>query len=269
MILEETIELLKKLHGKRLNDFRVDRIVVGVFFTGIELSDASAGVIYTPTSELHWGDSATPMAMDRPLPPRIKGASVADLLRSDGNSVLARMVTLAAVNALSAPFLTPDRYRLRFDDDVLDLLDTGRVGRLGMVGAIRPFLKRLKNIPTIEIAVVEQKEESLADDEKKYFVPADRAKEVLPACDTVIITGATISNGTIDGLLTMTRPDTRIIVTGPTASMLPDALFAQGVFIVSGVAVADADTALDMLAEGAIAYHLFKTCLRKMNITRG
>jgi uncharacterized protein len=266
MVLEETIDLLKDLHGKHLDDLRVNRIVVGVFFSGIKLSDGSAGVIYTPTSDLHSTDSTTPMAMDKPVPPRITGAPVASLLRTGGASALDRTVTLVAVNALSAPFLTPDRYPVRFDNDVLDLVDTGRGGRVGMVGAIRPFLKRLKKVPGMEISVVEQKKESLADDEKKYFVPADRAKDVLLICDTVIITGATISNGTIDGLLAMIRPGTRIIVTGPTASMLPDALFARGVSIVSGVTVTDADLALDMVAEGAIAYHLFKTCLRKINI---
>jgi uncharacterized protein len=268
MVLEETIELLKELYGNRLDGLRVDRIVVGLFFTGIKLSDGSAGVIYTPTSELHSGDAGIPMAMDRPVPLRIAGRYVVDLLRVAATSVLDRTVTLVAVNALSAPFLASPRYSLRFDEDVLDLVDTARMGRVGMVGAIRPFLKRLKKVPDIDIAVIEQKKENLADDEKAYFVPADGARTVLASCDTVIITGAAIANGTIDELLKLTRPGARVIVTGPTASMLPDALFARGVSVVSGVIVADADLALDMLSEGAIAYHLFQTCLRKINIAR-
>jgi len=91
---------------------------------------------------------------------------------------------------------------------------------------------------------------------------------VLSACDTVIITGASMANRTIDELLGYTRPGARVIVTGPTASILPDVLFEHNVSAVSGVCVTDPDMALDMLAEGVGAYQLFDTCMRKMNIVK-
>jgi uncharacterized protein (DUF4213/DUF364 family) len=93
--------------------------------------------------------------------------------------------------------------------------------------------------------------------------------DVLPTCDTVIVTGASIANRTIDDLLAATRPDAFVIVTGPTASMLPDVLFEHNVAAVSGVRVTEPDAALDMLAEGVGAYHLFDACVRKMNVLRG
>ena len=85
----------------------------------------------------------------------------------------------------------------------------------------------------------------------------------------MIITGASISNGTIDDLLSWTRPGARVIVTGPTASILPDALFKRNASIVSGVQVTDPDLALDLLAEGVGAYHLFHTCVRKRQHHKG
>ena len=75
------------------------------------------------------------------------------------------------------------------------------------------------------------------------------ASKVLPLCDTAILTGSSIANGTIEDLLGYTRPGATVIVTGPTASLLPDALFARNATIVSGVKVTDQDLALDMLAE--------------------
>ena len=58
-------------------------------------------------------------------------------------------------------------------------------------------------------------------------------------------------------------------MTGPTASILPDVQFANNVSAMSGVYVTEPDLALDMLAEGAGAYHLFGTCVRKINVLRG
>jgi uncharacterized protein (DUF4213/DUF364 family) len=54
-----------------------------------------------------------------------------------------------------------------------------------------------------------------------------------------IPTGSSIANGTIEDLLGYTRPGATVIVTGPTASLLPDALFARNATIVSGVKVTD------------------------------
>lgn len=60
-----------------------------------------------------------------------------------------------------------------------------------------------------------------------------------------------------------------VIVTGPKASILPDVLFANNVNTVSGVQVTDPDLALDVLAEGVGAYHLFGACVRKINVLKG
>jgi uncharacterized protein (DUF4213/DUF364 family) len=84
----------------------------------------------------------------------------------------------------------------------------------------------------------------------------------------VIITGASIANGTLAGLLGLVRPDARLVVTGPTSSFLPDALFRRNVSVVGASIVTDADLALDMLSEGAGAHQLFGVCLRKINFLR-
>jgi uncharacterized protein (DUF4213/DUF364 family) len=97
-------------------------------------------------------------------------------------------------------------------------------------------------------------------------VPARRAPEVLPSADTVIITGSSIANGTIDRLLACVDPASRVAVVGPTGSILPDALFRRGVAMVSGALITDADQALEILSEGGSAYHLYETCARKVNL---
>jgi len=268
MVLEETVGLLRTLHGEGLGDITIERIAIGVFFTGVKLSDGSGGVAYTPTADLHDHTCCPSMAAERPFPGRLKGTAVSDILKMRAGTTLARLVTLVVMNALSARFLTSDRYPIVYDRDALDFVDLTGAGRIAMVGAFIPFLKVFKTIPAIDLAVIEQKRETLKPDEMRFYSPAEEAPRVLPACDTVIITGASISNGTIDDLLSWTRPGARVIVTGPTASILPDALFARNATIVGGVQVTDPDMALDLIAEGLGAYHLFDTCVRKINIAK-
>ena len=60
-----------------------------------------------------------------------------------------------------------------------------------------------------------------------------------------------------EDILKVTRQDAEIAVIGPTASMLPDALFARGVRVVGGVWVKKPDELLDVLAAGGSGYHFF------------
>ena len=268
MILDETGNLLRVLLGNKAKDITIERIVVGVFFTGVKLSDGSGGVAYTPTADLHKGSRSSLSAAERPAPSPLKGTAVGDILDAGRGPILSDLVKLVVMNALSSRFITEDRYRLICDADVMELLDPRNLGKIGMVGAIVPFLRRLRGIAGIDLSVIEKKRENLKEEEMRFYVPADKADAVLPACDTVIITGAAVANGTIDELLRQTKTGAKVIVTGPSVSLLPDAFFARGVSIVSGVKVTDADKALDMLSEGVEAYHLFKTCVRKINIMK-
>ncbi|HOC46085.1 MAG TPA: DUF364 domain-containing protein, partial [Syntrophorhabdaceae bacterium] len=58
-------------------------------------------------------------------------------------------------------------------------------------------------------------------------------------------------------LLRMRRREARAVVVGPTVSMLPYAFFRRGVNAMGGILVTDADSVLDVLAEGGSGYHFF------------
>ncbi len=269
MIVDETLDLLRMLYGQEIETVTIDKIMIGVFFSGVKLSDGSGGISYTPVTDLHSATGSPSMARGRRAPVRLKGMGVREILDQPGGPILSGLVRLLVMNALSTRFLKPSFYRVVYDVDTLDLIDLGNAGRIGMVGAFFPFLRRLKAIPGIDLSVIERKPESLKEDEMRFYIPAHRAGEVLPRCDTVIITGASMANGTIDELLGYTRPGARVVVTGPTASVLPDVLFERNATVVSGVHVTDPDLALDMLSEAVTAYHLFDTCMRKINVLKG
>jgi uncharacterized protein (DUF4213/DUF364 family) len=75
--------------------------------------------------------------------------------------------------------------------------------------------------------------------------------------DVVLITGTTLINGTLEDLVGLCRPDTWVVVVGPTVSLLPDAYLRQGVDVLGGVRVTAPDEFLDVLSEGGSSYHIF------------
>lgn len=75
----------------------------------------------------------------------------------------------------------------------------------------------------------------------------------------LIITGTTLINDTLEDLLSMRKPGAKVVVMGPTASMLPEAFFRRGVSLPGGVIVTEADRVLDVIAEAGSGYHFFES----------
>jgi uncharacterized protein (DUF4213/DUF364 family) len=111
-------------------------------------------------------------------------------------------------------------------------------------------------------------ESALPPEYRKYFVPADAYKTIVPESDIVIITGQTLVNSTIDDLLDAVNPGSQVIVTGPSGSILPDILFRNGVSIIGAVRITDPELLFDVAGEGGTGYHLFEYCARKICIVK-
>jgi uncharacterized protein (DUF4213/DUF364 family) len=91
---------------------------------------------------------------------------------------------------------------------------------------------------------------------------------VLPSADVVLITGTTLLNDTLEHILTLCRPDARVVVVGPTVGLLPDAFLRRGVAVLGGIRVTDRGAFLDVLAEGGSGYHFFGRSAEKVVLTR-
>lgn len=50
----------------------------------------------------------------------------------------------------------------------------------------------------------------------------------------------------------MIKKDARVLITGPTVSMLPDAFFEKGVTMLGGVIVTKPDEVLNVISEAGI-----------------
>lgn len=267
MIIDETIGFIQELYKEKVQEITIERVVVGIFFTGVKLSNGLAGISYTPTEDIHQEGGCIRIGSVTQKTFPIRGTSALDILSFPDGGMLFHTVKIVVLNALSALFMTKSVYHIVDDRDALDLIDLGVVRKVAMVGAIPPFMDRLKKIKDLDLHVIEKKIESFRGDEIRFYVPATEAASLLSLCDTVIITGAAIANGSMETLLGYTGKARHVIVAGPTAGFIPDALFSRGVGLVSSVVVTDPDKTLDLLAEGKGAYQLFaEKCVKKINI---
>ena len=270
-LLAETTDLLHAILGPELAGLTVSRAVVGLFFTGVMLSDGATGAAATPLRELREAVCCPSSAASMPLPGKLAGRPAGDLLRQlDAPDPIRRAVGVAAMNALAAAAWGRRPSPAVTLEPGVDAYDAARIRpgeRVVVVGAFVPFLKALKAAGQ-NWTVLEQDKATLKPEELAHFRPANDAAAVLPGADVVLITGTTLLNDTLAGLLGLARPDARVVVVGPTVGLLPDVLLARGADILGGIRVTDPERFLDCLAEGGSGYHFFGRSAEKLVLRR-
>jgi len=78
-ILGETIAAIAAILGPELDEIMVERVVVGLFFTGVKLSDGSAGSCATPIKTIPEAVCCPSSAMAMPFPGKLAGRRAIDL----------------------------------------------------------------------------------------------------------------------------------------------------------------------------------------------
>jgi uncharacterized protein (DUF4213/DUF364 family) len=259
-ILIETAQLLKDKLALEYDTLTIERVMIGLFFTGVKLSNGAGGVSYTPVKDIPQA-VCCPSSAGRIFDPfKINGMRIADVLTGlTSIEPIKVSVAVASLNALSAccweKGLT-DNYNIQLDADAIDAVRMPDGNSIAVIGAFVPILRKLKGRAG-KWWIIEQDPNTLKRDELKHFIPADQSEETIATADVLIVTGVTLVNHTLEGILKVARPDAEIAVIGPTASMLPDVLFEHGVRVVGGVWVKKPDELLDVLAAGGSGYHFF------------
>lgn len=260
-IYAEALEPLHAHYGAALTEVRVSRIVVGVFVTAVRLSNGYGGVAFTSPEIVR----AAGCDILRGRTPSVAGMRAADIVSGADVGPFAPIVRLATLNALSAPVLAESPVLASSDETTLfSPLVAGR--RVCMVGAMIPLIKRLEPLGWSAMLVADRKQETLRQVTGALPIALEDLPAALATCQTLICTGATIPNGSLDDLLGHLSPQTAVVVVGPTAGFVPVPLFSRGVALVSTTLVTDAERALDIVAEGGGMYHLFSGCLGKINV---
>lgn len=234
----------------------VERVTVGDRVVFVELSAGAdtpadairAGVAHRPAGDPLPTDDRTLERLLRAVDPPA-GAESADKLT--------RALGVAAVNALSAPFLD---WRV---GDPMALLETD-VDQITTVGLFRPAFRKFDDV-TVRVIERDPIEDVPSRDGVgvETFTPEETAVAMADA-DVVFVTGSTFIYGGIDAYLDAAPADATVVVIGATASFLPEPLFDRGVDVVAGASMSDSDSVRDAVARGACGTDLHDAGLRKV-----
>jgi len=161
---------------------------------------------------------------------------LAALARAPG--LVEASIGMATINAV-LPRQGEDRY---FDLNAGEVIaEEGRGRRVALVGGF-PFVPRLRGqVGRLDVLEQRQGEDRL---------PPEAAADVIPRADVVAITGTSLLNHTLEGLLALCRPDAAILILGPSTPLTP-ILFERGVRFLSGALVENVDAVLRAVSEGA------------------
>lgn len=270
-ILAETIGIVRQRLGAELDRITIERAAIGLFFTGVKLSTGHAGSSATPIKEIPEAVCCPSSAMAMPFPGKLRGRKAAALLDEAVEATgIRRALGIAVLNALaqaaSERQANPDA-ELLSDMDAFDAAEIRADEKAVVVGAFVPFLRALRKIGADHL-VLEKDPSTLKPVEMPFFRDASLAAEVVPQADVLLITGTTLINDTLDDLLDLAKPTARIVVVGPTVTMIPDAFFSRGCTILGGVLIDHPDAFLDVIAEGGSGYHFFGKSARKVVLRR-
>ncbi|HET7011039.1 MAG TPA: DUF364 domain-containing protein [Anaerolineales bacterium] len=96
--------------------------------------------------------------------------------------------------------------------------------------------------------------------------PEEAASDLLPQADVIAITGASFVNGSLESLLHHCRPESRVVLLGPSTPF-SEVLFRHGVHVLSGAVVESPDPILRAVSQSANFHQLRAFGVRLVTVT--
>lgn len=147
-------------------------------------------------------------------------------------------VGVATLNAL----IEPPANALEVDArDLIRVRPNDVVGMVGYFGPLVTFLRQR----AARLHIFERRSAQESD-----VHPAWAAQVLLPDCDVVIITSASLVTRTLDGLLEHAVRAHELVLLGPSTPMVPEVFAKRRVTLLSGVHVVDSAGLLRVVSEG-------------------
>jgi uncharacterized protein (DUF4213/DUF364 family) len=259
-ILKELIDLIEYKRITESLALQPKDIRLGVFYTGVKLSSGHAGMAYTPIHELPEAICCPKAHARMPQAGELLTLDIKALMEySLEENPLRAAIGVATLNALSAILLEEEDcpYKPAGLGDVLDLVEIHKEDTVGMIGAFPPFIKRLKEGCT-KLHVFEKNPWLAKEVGMEELQPESLARDILPNCDVLIITGVTLVNHTLEPILKWSKRAREIVLVGPTASLYPEPLFKRGITTIGGIKINNADKVMEIVSQGGSGYDLFE-----------
>lgn len=209
------------------------------------VKDIRQGVFHTAVVTRHGGLAATlPRDALRQAPPMVREPG--DLLERPAGElvrlafserILEAAIGMATLNSL----LEVDESACQEVNAAELILEKGRGRNVAVVGHF-PFFPKVREAAR-SLWVFDK-------NPKEGDLEPEQSAEWIPQADVVAITGTSLTNHTLEGLLALCRPEAFVVLLGDTAPLSP-VLFDYGVDAVSGTRMADPEQVLRCVSQGA------------------
>ncbi len=256
-VVAALINELRQNLGSALEEIKAEDVRIGLAYTGVLISGSYGGVACTPLYEF----SGCPALG---FTETIKGKTADKMLElALSENPLEAAVGIATVNALSQMLreLEPENFTVS-NVDVLNLIKPG--DRVAMVGYFGPLVPKILKI-TEKFTVLEKRE---IESPETRTLSSEKAREVLPQSDVIIISASTLANRTFDELLSLRGTAREVVLLGPSAPLYPAPFFARGITALMGTRILDPMTMLTLVSEAGGTKKLHQCCGAKVAFRR-
>ena len=244
MITDEMLELL----GEKARARVVHELRIGLGDTAVTLDDGACGLAYTFRDEAVEGCSVLQQAGT------VAGRAAQDVAAwANALDAVTAAVGVATLNALIEP--PPNA----LEADLREMIRVRPGDVVGMVGYFGPLVSFLRG-RAAHLHIFERLPGQARD-----VLPAWTAPMLLPECDVVIITSASLVTRALDGLLERAGRAHELVLLGPSTPMLPEVFAQRHVTLLSGVHVIDSVGVLRVVSEGG-GTREFGRAVRKLSL---
>lgn len=251
MILEKTVELIYQIYRSyKILKPKINQIIFGLKYIAVELHAYSyspfLGLSYVPHNILKSTEYSN-IGFDE----KLKENRISEILKwSYEPPSIKKIVGIATLNAMSQHILEIKNPFKSIKKSLIDHLKIETNTNVVFVGADLPLIHRINEI-TKNITLVSGKmvSKSLFNQISIKKCVDDLSAEE-KAADILFITDTILVNDILEELLIKFKKKARkIVLIGPSASMIPDILFDYGIDIVVGTKVINYESTLDVIKE--------------------
>jgi uncharacterized protein (DUF4213/DUF364 family) len=239
-------------YGKDVSNFNVESVVVGIRYTGVQLSNGSLGVAYTLLD-----NSNKKLAHNQYLKEQFLSKKDLNALIDNCTSSISifRSIGVAALNAYSQtnfPFIQ------NMEKSILDILTENPSIKIGMIGNIYPMMKSIMK-KGISLKILDKYD---PPQKSQLITPVTRIKD-LTDITHLVVSGSAIVFPTFGQILDhlKTIPGEKVFL-GPTAQILPQVAFKYGFTIIGSSKINEAKETIHTIMEGG-GYRAFKQYTEK------
>ena len=265
-IYEHLIEEIKESSIIQSSGLSVEEIAVGLFYTGVKLSDGSLGISFTEASQIT-DENNRDRAMEEIPHLHLLHRQPMETLMQFAFSPLPLKSTIGAavLNSLSDSLFR--KYRSRFnvvEGDCFSYINVMKNEEVTMIGALPSYIRRIKDVAK-KLTVIDNNP-NIDQCEGHPVMRGEHTYDAIRTSDVLIMTGVTFTNSSVDYLTNLAPKSCRCAIVGPSAGPYPIPYFKKGISLVGSIEISNPDAIMAIIKHGG-SIRQFREFSKKITVT--